>query len=208
MSWYHLFSWTGEVKSSEGNTKSPAFSWRWPKDRKGETFCRSNFRYCIKWSPHVWFSWKNKYHPYMVIWEALCIFGYTIALEFLEEYIFSKMFTIWAVPSCNAANPDIYAGLLNSCSFSHQWHKPETHNTWFQAQRKAAAAPDSSRCDFFWAVNVHSLFLSRNSCAEQSSQSCHLWLYSGTSLHRIQCHNRHMKLENQEWHEEVHVVCK
>ena len=98
--------------------------------------------------------------------------------------------------------------LLNSCSFSHQWHKPQTHNTWFQAQRKAAAAPDSSRCDFFWAVNVHSLFLSRNSCAEQSSQSCHLWLYSGTSLHRIQCHNRHMKLENQEWHEEIHVVCK
>ena len=111
-------------------------------------------------------------------------------------------------PSSNAANLDIYAGLLNSCSFSHQWHKSETHNTWFQAQRKAAAAPDSSRCDFFWAVNVLSLFLSRNSCAEQSSQSCHLWLYSGTSLHRIQCYNRHMKLENQEWHEEVHVVCK
>ena len=208
MSWYHLFSWTGEVKRSEGNTKSPAFSWWWAKDRKGETFCRSNFRYCVKWSPHVWFSWKKKNHPYMVIWEALCIFGYTIALEFLEEYMFSKMFPIWAVPSSNATHLDIYAALLNSCSFSHQWHKPQTHNTWFQAQRKAAAAPDSSRCDFFWAVNVLSLFLSRNSCAKQSSQSCHLWLYSGTSLHRIQCHNRHMKLENQEWHEEIHVVCK
>ena len=154
------------------------------------------------------FPEKKKYHPYMVIWEALCIFGYTIALEFLEEYMFSKMFPIWAVPSSNATHLDIYAALLNSCSFSHQWHKPQTHNTWFQAQRKAAAAPDNSRCDFFWAVNVHSLFLSRNSCAEQSSQSCHLWLYSGTSLHRIQCHNRHMKLENQEWHEEIHVVCK
>ena len=75
------------------------------------------------------FPEKKKYHPYMVIWEALCIFGYTIALEFLEEYIFSKMFPIWAVQSSNAAHLDICAALLNSCSFSHQWHKPQTHNT-------------------------------------------------------------------------------
>ena len=111
---------------------------------------------------------------------------------------------ILAAQSSNAVHLDISTVVWDACSLCHQWHKPQSHNTWFQAQKIAAAAPDSNTCDFFWAGNVHFLFLGRNS-AEHSSKVAifdHNW-----ALHCVQCQDSHMTLENQEWHEEIHVLC-
>ena len=92
---------------------------------------------------------------------------------------------ILAAQSSSAVHLDISTVVWDACSLCHQWHKPQSHNTWFQAQKIAAAAPDSNTCDFFWAGNVHFLFLGRNSAEHSSKVASLITIGHFTSLRPV-----------------------